>query len=164
MIEPREPIPVSREALTRLFAVRGPRPVAEIATLFGWPAARVRRQAAADEGLHGDTVEWRLAARWVLDSWSLPSLFEILGSSSHLLPQGLRVTPVDWQLPAYLLQALRVQAAHDPMTYRVRQPVDLADYLWDFLHQAIEPDTVRELRNDPRFIEAFHFPEGMSDE
>jgi hypothetical protein len=154
--------PPSHDMLTRFLRDRRrPVPVIEAAQLVGWPRAEVRRQAQA-EGmlLRGDRVPWDAVAGWLLDSWPLRSLFEALGTDGGLLPRGLQLLPVRWELPAYIVHGLRVQARFERLPHRVVRPSDLTGYLWDVLHRALDVDTVARLQGDREFMEAYEFPDG----
>jgi hypothetical protein len=158
--------PPSHDMLTRFFRDRQrPVPVHEAAQLVGWPRAEVRRQAHAEGTLlRGDLVRWSGVAGWLLDSWPLRSLFETLGTDSGLLPRGLQLLPVRWELPAYIVHGLHVQARFESLPHRVVRPADLTGYLWDVLHRALDADTVARLQDDREFMEAYEFPNGRTDE
>jgi len=156
----------SHDLLTRFLRDRQrPVPVIEAAQLVDWPRAEVRRQART-EGmlLRGDLVQWEAVAGWLLDSWPLRSLFEILGDDSALLPSGLQLLPVRWELPAYIVHGLLVQARLEPLPHRVVRPSDLTGYLWDLLHRALDADTVARLQGDREFMDAYEFSHGETDE
>jgi hypothetical protein len=160
-------IPPSRDLLMRFF--HDPRraiAVHEAARLVGWPHTEVRRQAEAEGVLLGeqDLVRWDAVAGWLLDSWPLRSLFETLGTDSGLLPRGLQLLPVQWELPAYIVHGLLVQSQLEPLPHRVVRPSDLTGYLWDVLHRALDADTVARLQGDREFMDAYEFPNGETDE
>ena len=144
---------------------RRPVPVIEAAQLVDWPPAEVRRQAHAERMLlRGDLVQWEAVAGWLLDSWPLRGLFEILGADGGLLPSGLQLLPVRWELPAYIVHGLRVQARLEPLPHRVARPSELTGYLWDVLHRALDAETVARLQGDREFMEAYEFPNGGTGE
>jgi hypothetical protein len=139
--------------------------VREVAELVGWSRAEVRRQASA-EGvlLSGGVVHWTAAAGWLLDSWPLRLLFETLGRDANLLPPGLQLLSVQCELPAYIVHGLRVQSQIEALPHRAIRPAEFADYLWDVLHRAIDPDTAERLKADREFTTAYEFPYGGEDD
>ena len=159
-------IPPTHDLLTRFLRDRQPLvPMHEIATLFGWSRDAIRRQAAA-EGvlLPGGAVPWTAAAGWLLDTWSLRTLFEVLGYDAALLPRGLQLLPVQWELPAYIVHGLRVQSQLEALPHRIARPAEFEDYLRDLLHRAIDADTAERLKDDREFTEAYEFPYRGEDE
>ena len=159
-------IPPSHDMLARLLRDRGrPVPLHEVAALLGLPPAGVERYASVEQVLSpGNLVRWTAAARWLLDSWPLELLFEILGRDQALLPKGLQLLPVTWQLPAYVVHVLHIQAQIEELPHRLVGPAGFADYLWDVLHRAIDPGTVEHLRSDRDFMAAYEFPYGDADD
>jgi hypothetical protein len=159
-------IPPTHDLLTRFLRDRQrPVPVDEVATLVGWSSDAVRKQAAAEGVLLPDgAVPWTAAAGWLLDTWPLRTLFEILGPDATLLPRGLQLLPVQWELPAYLVHGLRVQSQIEALPHHVARPADLEDYLRDLLHRAIDADTAERLKGDRDFTEAYKFPYRGEDE
>ena len=165
MTNPHPRRPPSRDTLTHfLSGPRELRSVNEIATLLGWTRARVKRQAVADdELLRGHLMNWRVAARWLFDVHALRSVFDVIGTDTSLLPKGLQLLTVQWQVPAYIVHAFRIQARHEALAHRVAPPAEFNDYLWDVLHRAIDGDTVTRLRADREFMAAYEFPDGEID-
>jgi hypothetical protein len=151
--------------LTRFLRDRQ-RPVSvhEVAELVGWSRAEVQRQASAEGVLSSGTVQWTAAAGWLLDSWPLRGLFETLGRDATLLPQGLQLLTVRWDLPAYIVHGLRVQSQIEPFPHRAIRPAEFADYLWDVLHRALDPATADRLKADRHFTDAYEFPYGDADD
>jgi hypothetical protein len=139
--------------------------VHEVAELVGWSRAEVRRQASA-EGvlLRGGMVQWTAAAGWLLDSWPLRILFETLGGDANLLPPGLQLLSVQWELPAYIVHGLRVQSQIEALPHRAVRPAEFADYLWAVMHRAIDPGTAERLKADRDFTAAYEFPYGGADD
>lgn len=159
-------IPPTHDKLTRFLRDRQRSvPVHEVAELVGWSRAEVKRQASADGVLmRGSVVQWSTAAGWLLDSWPLRLLFDTLGRDGTLLPLGLQLLPVQWELPAYIVHGLRVQAQLEDLPHRAVRPTEFADYLWDILHRALDTDTAKRLRADRDFTAAYEFPYGREDE
>lgn len=158
-------IPPTHDKLTRFLRDRQRSvPVREVAELVGWSRAEVKRQASAEGVLmRGSVVQWTAAAGWLLDSWPLRILFDTLGRDATLLPQGLQLLPVQWELPAYIVHGLRVQSQLEALPHRVIRPTEFSDYLWDFLHRALDTDTAERLKADPDFTAAYEFPYGGED-
>jgi hypothetical protein len=157
----RPRIPPSPETLARFLRERRSRPVAEVAALLGWSRAEVEQQSREQDALLGGSlVEWSAAAAWLVESWPLAALLEALGTDRDLLPPGLHLLDVHWQLPAYLVHALRVQAAIEQLPHRIVRPTEFMDYLADLLHRAIDPATVAVLERDDEFLRALDFPFG----
>jgi hypothetical protein len=159
-------IPPTHDLLTRFLRDRRhPVSVHEVAELVGWSRAEVQRQASV-EGvlLSAGLVQWTAAAGWLLDSWPLRIVFETLGRDATLLPQGLQLLPVQWELPAYIVQGLRVQSQIEALPHRAIRPAEFADYLWDVLHRALDPGTAERLKADRRFTDAYEFPYGDADD
>jgi hypothetical protein len=158
-------IPPTHDMLTRFLRDRQhPVSVHEVAELVGWSRAEVQRQASAEGVLSsGRVVQWTAAAGWLLDSWPLRILFETLGRDATLLPQGLQLLPVQWELPAYIVHGLRVQSQIEPLPHRAIRPAEFADYLWDVLHRALDPDTAERLKADRSFTDAYEFPYDADD-
>ncbi|MEO8380233.1 MAG: hypothetical protein ABI779_11270 [Acidobacteriota bacterium] len=139
-------------------------PADEVAELLGWSRAEVIRQASMQGVLmRGSVLQWSTAAGWLLDSWPLRLLFDILGHDGTLLPHGLQLLPVQWELPAYLVHGLRIQSQLEELPHRVVRPTEFSDYLWDFLHRALDIDTAEHLKADPDFTAAYEFPYGGED-
>jgi hypothetical protein len=154
-------IPPTHDLLTRFLRDRQRAiPVHEAARLVGWTRAAVRRQAKAEGVLQGERLPWDAVAGWLLDSWPLRTLFEILGPDSTLLPRGLRLLPVQWDLPAYIVHALRVQWQLEQLPHRAIRPAEFNDYLWDVLHRALDSETMAWLQGDHEFMDAYEYPKG----
>jgi len=152
--------------LTRFLRDRQ-RPVSvdDVAQLVGWSRTEVRRQASAEGVLsRGSVVQWIAAAGWLLDSWPLRILFETLGRDAALLPHGLQLLTVRWDLPAYIVHGLRVQSQIEAFPHRAMGPTEFADYLWDVLHRALDPGTAERLKADRHFTDAYEFPYGDADD
>jgi hypothetical protein len=155
----------SHDLLTRFFRERHPRTLAEVAELAGWPAARLRRQAASEDVLvRGSLVPWSAAARWVMDSWPLATLLPILAAETDVLPAALRPIPMPLLQPAYLVHALHVQSRIERMPHRIARPSTFDDYMTDLLHRAIDAGTVDALHGDEAFLHAYEFPDGGRDD
>ncbi|MEA2162183.1 MAG: hypothetical protein QOK37_310 [Thermoanaerobaculia bacterium] len=151
--------------LTRFLRDRRPVSVQEVAELVGWSRAEVQRQALADEVLlRGEMVPWSAAVGWLLDSWPLRVLMETLGRDVTLLPRGLQLLSVQWELPAYIVNWLRCQSQLEDLPHRVIRPTEFTDYLWDFLHRMLDTDVAELLKDDRDFTAAYHFPYGGDDE
>lgn len=148
-----ERIPPSHDSLTRFLRERRPQSIAEAAALLGWPAAQVESEARENDALLPDRlVAWRELALWLLDSWPLATLADVL-------PAGLQPVPMLLDQPAYIVTALRAQWHIEPMPHRALRPLTFADYMTDLLHRAILPQTVEALSGDEEFMRAYDFPE-----
>jgi hypothetical protein len=133
--------------------------------LLGWTAGQVRRRAAEEDAqLAGEFVQWTHVAAWLLETWPRRWVFESIGAEASALPEGLQLAPVTWDLPFYVLHALSTQSRIEPLPHRTTRPTELAEYVIDLLHRAIDPATVAALRHDPDFMAAFSFPDGAADE
>jgi hypothetical protein len=151
--------------LTRFLRDRHPVSVREVAELVGWSRAEVQRQALENEALlPGEMVQWSAAVGWLLDSWPLRALLQTLGRDVTLLPQGLQLQSVQWELPAYIVHWLRVQSQLEDLPHRVIRPTEFTDFLWDFLHRMLDTEIAEFLKDDRDFTAAYHFPYGRDDE
>jgi hypothetical protein len=170
-IEPAQPQFPATESLRRFFRAnrRGPVPLAELASLLG-----VSREAARaildEEGGHppDDRVAWREADALLFDAWPRTGIIDALGPElGGLIPAELRLIPVRWDLPIFVLRAMEYQAARawygDPRGRLGLVPAALHargidDYIADLLHAAIEPATLAAFGDDASFLRAFHYP------
>ncbi|MEA2238452.1 MAG: hypothetical protein QOC81_3176 [Thermoanaerobaculia bacterium] len=157
--------PPNHDMLTRFLRDRHPVSVREVAELVGWSRAEVQRQALENEALlPGEMVQWSAAVGWLLDSWPLRALLQTLGRDVTLLPQGLQLQSVQWELPAYIVHWLRVQSQLEDLPHRVIRPTEFTDFLWDFLHRMLDTEIAEFLKDDRDFTAAYHFPYGRDDE
>jgi hypothetical protein len=157
-------IPPSRESLTRFLEQRRARSIEGAARLLGWTPLQVRQRAMDEDVLRpGALLPWTHVASWLVEAWPLRVLFDSLGDAATLLPVGLQLTPVTWELPYYIAHAMRVQAALETMPHRTLRPETQSEYMRDLLHRAIDVETVAVLRSDREFMAAFEFPFEQSD-
>jgi hypothetical protein len=82
-----------------------------------------------------------------------------LAGSTPAFPALLRVSPVAWRLPAYLLIALEHlvagERAADPMSSRLT----VEAYVARHLALTLDPEVLERLCVEPAFRAAFRFPE-----
>ena len=143
----------------RFLEQRRARSIESAARLLGWTPLQVRERAKdADVLRPGELLPWDHVAAWLVEAWPLRVLFDALGDAATLLPAGLQLTPVMWELPYYIAHAMSVQAAVERMPHRTLRPETQSEYMRDLLHRAIDVETLAILRSDPEFMAAFEFP------
>jgi hypothetical protein len=132
----------------------------EAGYFLGWEEAQVRNRAEeAGALLPGDRVRFDDVAFWLLDAWPRRRLLDALGPAADLLPDGLHLMPVSWELPRYLVRAITRQAALQLTPDEAEHELTVQDYIARLLHLAIEPNTVAALAADPEFTTAFDYPD-----
>ena len=132
--------------------------------LLGQPRGVVERRARDEDALaHKNRVQWRDAARWLLEAWPLATLVNLLDEDAGLLPRGLHPVPLVLTAPAYVLHALRVQWQFGAAMHGLPHRAAFADYVADLLRDAVEPATVEMLRHDAEFMRAYELAEGDGD-
>lgn len=147
--------------LVRFFREKPALTTKEAAGLLGWPAPRVRFQAQDDGALLPDgRVAWEDVAFWLLDAWPRRWLLDTLGPAADLLPDGLHLTGVPWELPRYIVQGLTQQAALRLSPDDVAHKLTVQDSIARLLHLAIEPETVTALAGDASFRDAYQYSNG----
>jgi hypothetical protein len=159
-----------RDALVRFFGVHARRPVAlsELADLLGTAPEIAAAMLYEGWRVEGDPVPWPEAAATLLDAWPRAAILGALGANdAGVIPAGVQLTRVTWPIPRFVLQAMEREAALarscDPRLHADAKPHamharGLADYVADVLHAAIRQDTLDALRDDARFVRAYHFP------
>lgn len=171
-IQPAQPQFPGKESLRRFFAAdrRVPVPLAELASLLGVSQEAARAILDA-EGGHppGEPVAWSEAAALLFDAWPRMAILDALGPRpGGLIPAELRLVPVRWSIPIFVLRAIEHQALRawygDPrgrvlgLVPAASHARALDDYIADLLHAAIEPATLAAFGDDPSFLRAFHYP------
>src|SRR5689334_10098116 len=100
-----------RRALIRFLAERPALPVHEAAALLGWSTQQLVEKLRTEEAFLSDgTIQWSEVAYWLLDVWPRAILLKELGNRATLIPRGLHLQPVPWNLPIFLVRAMKVQA------------------------------------------------------
>jgi hypothetical protein len=161
---PDAPALPSRADLIRFLTERAPLSVPAAARLLGTTARKLRRRAAADGVLlPGGRVPWSEVAFALFVVWPRALVLDTLGDAVDVIPHDLHLTRPVWDLPIYLVRAMEEQAHQ---TRSCADAVggtsprrDVADYVADLLHQAIDPELVTALRRDPAFLAAYEYPE-----
>jgi hypothetical protein len=154
----RTPPPL--DTLVRFLRRRHALPAAEIAGLLDVPRTTLISYATSEEALREDgTVQWKDAARWLVEAWPADTLMSRLGPAADLLPAGFQPSAFVLRPPAYVIHALRVQWQTAAMPQHIAPRESLEDYLVDLLHDAIEPATIDLLRHDEEFMRAYEFPD-----
>lgn len=155
---PKDPLPSD---LASFFRERPALTTREAGALLGWPDPRVRFQAEDDGVLRPDgRVAWEDVVFWLLDAWPRRWLLDTLGPAAVLLPKGLHLTGVPWELPRYIVRGLTRQAALQLSPDDVAHKLTVQDYVARLLHLAIEPDTVNALAGDASFRDAYDYLNG----
>jgi hypothetical protein len=157
-LRPLPPRP-SREALIRFFTEQEPLPVRYAADLLGWPWPQLLIEVR-DVGalLPEERVPWVEVAFRLVNAWPRRWLLETLGEAAVLLPRGLHLSPVGWELPAYIMRAMERQAVLERRDRFDVHGTDVEDYVSDLLHLCIEKPTVDSFRGDRSFFDAFDYP------
>lgn len=134
----------------------------EAGYFLGWFDAQVHFQAQ-DDGvlLPGDRVAWEDVTFWLLSVWPRAWLLETLGPAAQLLPDGLHLTRIPWELPRYIVRAMERQASLRCTPEDVEHKITVQDYVARVLHLAIEPDTAEALADDPVFADAYDYPHAL---
>jgi hypothetical protein len=170
-IEPAAPAFPRHESLARFFGKPPGALVAlpEVAALLGTSTRILRAILRAEGGRPaGDAIPWTEAAAYLFDAWPRAQILDTLGPElAHLVPTEFQLTRVSWLLPVFLVRAYEHQAAtawrDDP---RVRASLvpnhgharGVSDYVTDVLYNEIAPSTLAAFRDDPAFLEAYHYP------
>src|SRR5215212_4456074 len=155
---PPRPAP---ETLRAFFRERRTLPLAQAASLLGWPREAVKRRAIEEEALmRGEFIPWTYVAAWLFETWTYEWVILALGDEAERLPAGLRPVPVVWIAPAWVVHGLDVQRQVELLPHRTVRPSTLSEYLTDFLGRGIDPHTVELLSGDRDFMQAFDFPYG----
>lgn len=153
---PRFPTPAH---LAWFFRERPTLTTKEAGDVLGWLDAQVHFRALDEGGLlPGDRVAWEDVAFWLLSVWPRAWLMETLGPAARLLPDGLHLTHIPWELPRYIVRAMERQAALRCTPDDVQHQITVQDYVARVLHLAIEPDTAEALAGDPVFADAYDYP------
>jgi hypothetical protein len=149
------------EDLVWFFRERPALTTKEAGYLLGWPEPRVRSRLQ-DGGvvLPDGRVAWEEVVFWLLDAWPRRWVLETLGPAADLLPQGLHLTPIPWELPRYIVQGLTQQAALQLSVEDVAHRITVQDYIARLLHLAIVPETVTALAGDASFRDAYEYFNG----
>ncbi|HKS23287.1 MAG TPA: hypothetical protein VJZ76_10845 [Thermoanaerobaculia bacterium] len=149
-----------RDALIRFFAERPALPVREAAALLGWPSERLASEAQEEDALlPGDLVEWSEVAFQLLRVWPRAALLRQLGKASALLPRGLHLTPVRWNLPMYLVRAMEVQAVLKRANRDDVHGIAAEEHVAEALDLLIDDETLAFFRKDAEFLAAYEYPE-----
>src|ERR1043165_6485560 len=96
-----------RGALIRFLAERPALPLHEAADLLGWSSQQLVENLRTEEAFLPDgTIQWSEVAYWLLDVWPRAILLKALGNRATLIPRGLHLQPVPWNLPIYQVSAI----------------------------------------------------------
>ena len=155
----------SSETTLRFFAERRAYTIEEAAHLLGWMEPQLFFDLQREGALRDDRqVPWEDVAVRFMRAWPLDWILRALGTTTGLIPHGLELLPVTWNLPRYLVLAMETQAKLRPGTNAEIHTGRIEDLVTDLLHPNIEPATVERLRGDAEFMEAFHFPHKPGDD
>ena len=151
--------------MIRFFAERPALPVREAAALLGWPWKKLAAQAHEDDALlPGDLVAWSEVAFRLLRVWPRAELLRQLGDATALLPRGLHLTPVRWNLPMYLVRAMEVQAVLQRADRDDVHSVAAEEYVAEALDLLVDDETVAFFGKDAEFLSAYEYPETSDQE
>jgi hypothetical protein len=87
-----------------------------------------------------------------------PEEFEEVAGELDGFPELLRVRPVIWSMPGYLLTALERAAAEEGCRPGAER-LTVEAYVAEQLERIVSPDLFLDLCRDPAFRKAFGFPE-----
>jgi len=148
-----------RGALIRFLAERPALPLHEAADLLGWSSQQLVENLRTEEAFLPDgTIKWSEVAYWLLDVWPRATLLQELGNrATTLIPRGLHLQSVPWNLPIYLIRAMKVQAALN--REESVHGASVEDHVAKSLHLLLDDDTIAFFRNDAEFLAAFEYPE-----
>jgi hypothetical protein len=156
VVVPRLP---GRDELVRFFAERPSLHVREAAKLLGWPGRKLLQHVREEGGLlPGHRVAWAEVAFWLLQVWPRAALLRELGDGAILIPRGLHLTPVPWELPVYLVRAMEAQAIVQRELHDDLHGFDVQEHVARTLDMMVDGTTLELFRNDPDFIAAYEYP------
>ena len=133
--------------------------ISEAAALLGCDPAGVVAQldtVAVPHAEHG--IPWVEFAALVRQRLT-PAELDTVAGGTPSFPALLRVSPVEWRLPAYLLIALEHLVAEERVLNPVASRLTVEAYVARHLDLMLEHEIFNRLCIDPAFREAFHFPE-----
>jgi hypothetical protein len=147
-----------RGALIRFLAERPALPLHEAADLLGWSSQQLVENLRTEEAFLPDgTIKWSEVAYWLLDVWPRAILLKALGNRATLIPRGLHLEPVPWNLPIYLVRAMKVHAVLNREDNVHGASVE--DHVAKSLHLLLDDDTIAFFCNDAEFLAAFEYPD-----
>lgn len=147
-----------RRTLIRFLAERPALPLHEAADLLGWSSQQLVEKLRTEEAFLPDgTVQWSEVAHLLLDVWPRALLLKELGNRATLIPRGLHLQTVSWNLPIYLVRAMKVHAVLN-REEGVHSP-SLDDHIAKNLHLLLDDETIAFFRNDAEFLAAYEYPD-----
>ena len=145
--------------LRRFFDDPRPVSVGEAAALFGCDSDGILAQLDEVAVPHPeDGIPWVEFAALVRQRLT-PAELDTVAGGTPSFPALLRVSSVEWRLPAYLLVALEHLVAEERVLNPRASRLTVEAYVARHLDLMLEHDVFERLCVEPAFREAFHFPE-----
>ena len=145
--------------LRRFFDDRSHVSIREAVALLGcdpsWIIAQLDRIAVPDPENGIPWVELAALARETLT----PAELDAVAGGAPAFPALLRVSSVEWRLPAYLLIALEHLVAKERALNPAAARLTVEAYVARHLDLMLDPEIFEHLCIEPAFRDAFHFPE-----
>ena len=120
-----------------------------------WVLAQIENPERATAG---DTIPWPEVAAIVQRTWTSADLDAAVGTIEGF-PRLLRVSLVQWRLPAYLLIALEHVVAEMRGDSPENETLTVETYVARQLDLLLDMDMLKRLSSDAAFREAFEFPD-----
>ena len=153
----RSGVPWAR--LRRFFDDRMPLSLSEAAALFdcdpAWLTAQLDPIAVPNPE---DGIPWTEVAVLVRELFT-PAELDAVAGTTRRFPSLLRVSPVEWRLPAYLLIALEHIVADERERTAGASRLTVEAYVARQLADILDTDVVDRLSVEPAFRAARDFPE-----
>jgi hypothetical protein len=143
----------------RFFSDRLPVSLADAALIARCDPASVLAEIENPErAIAGDLIPWADVAAIVQRTWTPADLDAAAGTMAGF-PVLLRVSLVQWRIPAYLLIALERIVAERRANSPEGGTLTVEAYVARQLDLFLDMDIAEELCRDPAFREAFEFPD-----
>jgi len=145
--------------LRRFFNDRSEVSIREAVALLGRDPAWIIAQLDQIAVPHPEQgIPWGEIAALVRETLT-PEELEAAAGSAPAFPALLRVSSVEWKLPAYLLIAIEHLVANERAVNPLASRLTVEAYVARHLDLTLDSETLSRLSIESAFREAFHFPD-----